>query len=110
MILQGRERQLNPRYAALASHYAFEPKFCMPARGNEKPDAEGTVKGVQKRFATPVPRATNRDELNMFFRRRCEAEHDRVVHSLSGPFAIERPSRQDLAAAAALPASGSSLA
>ena len=32
------------------------PKFCMPARGNEKPDAESTVKAVQKRFATPVPR------------------------------------------------------
>ena len=56
LILQGRERQLHPRYAALASHYLFDPLFCMPARGNEKPDAEGTVKAVQRRFATPVPR------------------------------------------------------
>ena len=56
LILSGRERQLQPRYAALASHYVFDPLFCMPARGNEKPDAEGTVKAVQKRFATPVPR------------------------------------------------------
>ena len=56
LILQGRERQLHPRYAALASHYPFEPHFCMPARGNEKPDAESTVKAVQRRFATPVPR------------------------------------------------------
>ena len=53
LILQGRERQLHPRYAALASHYVFDPRFCMPARGNEKPDAEGTVKAVQRRFATP---------------------------------------------------------
>ena len=37
-------------------HYAFDPHFCMPARGNEKPDAESTVKAVQRRFATPVPR------------------------------------------------------
>ena len=41
----------------------------MPARGNEKPDAEGTVKAVQKRFATPVPRVADLDELNAFFRK-----------------------------------------
>jgi transposase len=103
LILQGRERQLNPRYAALASHYAFDPLFCMPARGNEKPDAEGTVKAVQKRFATPVPRAANLDELNAFFRKRCEAERDRVVQSLFGPFTIKDRLSQDLAAAAPLP-------
>ena len=40
LILKGRERQVHPRYAALASHHVFE-LFCMPARGNEKPDAEG---------------------------------------------------------------------
>ena len=59
LILKGRERQAHPRYAALASHYVFDPRFCMPARGNEKPDAESTVKAVQKRFATPVPRVAN---------------------------------------------------
>ena len=47
LILQGRDRVCHPRYAALASHYIFAPKFCMPARGNEKPDAESTVKAVQ---------------------------------------------------------------
>ena len=56
LILLGRQRQLHPRYAALASHFAFDPRFCMPARGNEKPDAESTVKAVQRRFATPVPK------------------------------------------------------
>ena len=53
LILQGRERQLHPRYAALASHYVFDPRFCMPARGNEKPDAEGDRQGR----ATPVRHA-----------------------------------------------------
>jgi hypothetical protein len=46
----------------------------MPARGNEKPDAEGTVKAVQKRFATPVPRVADLDDLNRSLRRWCEAE------------------------------------
>jgi hypothetical protein len=34
-VEQGRERTLHPRYAALASHYNFTPKFCLPA--TEKP-------------------------------------------------------------------------
>jgi transposase len=104
LILQGRDRQLHPRYAALARHYVFEPLFCMPARGNEKPDAEGTVKAVQRRFATPVPRVANLDELNIFFRNRCEAERQRVVQSLFGPFVIGDRLAEDLAAAPPLPA------
>jgi transposase len=104
LILQGRDRQLHPRYAALASHYVFDPRFCMPARGNEKPDAEGTVKAVQRRFATPVPCAANLDELNTFFLKCCEAERERVVHSLFGPFTIKDRLAEDIAAATPLPA------
>ena len=88
LIFQGRKRQLHPRYAALANHYAFNPLFCMPARGNEKPDAESTVKAVQRRFATPVPCVANLDELNAHLRRRCEAEQQRTVQSNFGPFQI----------------------
>ena len=75
----------------------------MPARGNENPDAEGTVKAVQRRFATPVPRVANLDELNILFRNRCEAERQRVVHSLFGPFTIQDRLAEDLAAATPLP-------
>jgi transposase len=103
LILKGRERQIHPRYAALASHHVFEPKFCMPARGNEKPDAEGTVKAVQKRFATPVPRVADLDELNELLHRWCLAERDRVVRSLAGPFAIKDRLAEDLASALPLP-------
>jgi transposase len=103
-ILQGRERRLHPRYAALASHYVFEPRFCTPGRGNEKPDAESTVKAVQRRFATPVPRAADLDDLNRSFRERCEAERGRVVRSITGAFTIRDRLAEDLAAAAPLPA------
>lgn len=104
LIQQGRDRVCHPRYAALASHYVFSPKFCMPARGNEKPDAESTVKAVQKRFATPVPQVANLDELNSWLRQRCEQECDREVRSLSGSFIIRDRLAQDLQAAATLPA------
>jgi transposase len=103
LILQGRERRLHPRYAALASHYVFDPRCCMPARGNEKPDAEGAVKAVQKRFATPVPRVADLDELNRALLGWCRAERGRVVQSLFGPFTIEDRLAEDLAAAAPLP-------
>jgi len=104
LILLGRQRQLHPRYAALASHYAFDPRFCMPARGNEKPDAESTVKAVQRRFATPVPKVTDLDELNRYFRQRCETERERTVQSLFGPFAIGTRFAAEQALAAPLPA------
>jgi transposase len=104
LILRGRERRLHPRYAALASHYLFDPLFCMPARGNEKPDAEGTVKAVQRRFATPVPRVADLDELNTSLRKWCEQERRRIVQSLFGPFTIGDRLAEDLAAAVPLPA------
>jgi transposase len=103
LILQGRQRQVHPRYAALASHYVFDPRFCMPARGNEKPDAESTVRAVQRRFATPVPRAADLDELNMYFCNRCEAERTRTVAALFGPFEIGARFAEEHAAAAPLP-------
>jgi len=103
LILLGRERRLHPRYAALASHYVFNPLFCMPARGNEKPDAESTVRAVQRRFSTPVPRVTDLDELNRYFRQRCESERARTVQSLFGPFVIGTRFAEEQAAAALLP-------
>jgi len=103
LILQGRERRLHPRYAALAAHYAFDPHFCMPARGNEKPDAESTVKAVQRRFATPVPRVASLDALNTFLRECCEAERERTVQSLFGPFVIKDRFVEERTAAGPLP-------
>lgn len=78
-ILRGRQRCLHPRYQALASHYNFEPLFCMPARGNEKPHVENRVKRLQRRWATPVPHFQDRTEMNVYLRQKCEAERDRTV-------------------------------
>ena len=30
---RGKERQVNARFLAMASHYVFEPEFCNPAAG-----------------------------------------------------------------------------
>jgi transposase len=103
LILLGRQRQLHPRYATLASHFSFDPHFCMPARGNEKPDAESTVKAVQRRFATPVPKVADLAELNVYFRQKCEAERERTVQSLFGPFVVGTRFAEEQALAVPLP-------
>jgi hypothetical protein len=77
-IFKGRERKPHERYAALASHYAFDPLFCMPACGNEKPYAENRVYDLQRRFATPVPKVKDLAELNVYLRDCCLKEHART--------------------------------
>jgi transposase len=77
-LFRGRERTLHPRYAALASHYALSPKFCLPAKGNEKPRVENRVYDLQRRWATPVPRVADRAALNALLLRCCLAERDRA--------------------------------
>jgi hypothetical protein len=79
LILKGRDRQPNERYAALASHYTFEPLFCMPASGNEKPYAENRVRVLQRQWATPVPQVADLSALNQILRQRCLDEVNRTV-------------------------------
>jgi len=100
-ILTGRDRKANPRYAALASHYVFEPLFCMPASGNEKPVVENRVKTMQRRWGTPVPRVKNLAELNEYLRACCQGDQSRR-HSGSKSTIGERL-EQDLRSAASLP-------
>jgi hypothetical protein len=78
-VLQGRERKLNNDYAALASHYRFDPRACMPAKGQEKPDAESGVKGLQKRACTPVPQVKDDDAFNAHLLSFCQSEMNRKV-------------------------------
>jgi transposase len=93
-ILSGRQRKLNDRYQALASHYNFEPLFCMPARGNEKPHVENRVKDLERRWATPVPQANDLVDLNAYLLQRCRADFDRVAtgrqETIGQRFAQER--------------------
>ncbi len=80
-VLRGRERVLNDDYATLASHYRFDPRACMPAKGQEKPDAESGVKALQRRACTPVPQVKDDDELNAHLLSFCQSEMTRKVSS-----------------------------
>ncbi len=100
-ILVGRERKLHDRYLALVSHYNFQPLFCMPARGNEKPYVENRVKNLQRRWVTPVPRMRDLDELNTYLRQCCLEDLTRVATGQSET--IGQRFQQDHAQALTLP-------
>ena len=100
-LLSGRDRKLNRRYAALASHYVFEPLFCMPARGNEKPVVENRVKTLQRRWGTPVPCVKDLEELNEYLRNCCRNDQSRPARDSKST--IGEWLEHDLQQAASLP-------
>jgi transposase len=87
-LFTGRERRLHPRYAALASHYNFEPLFCLPARGNEKPRAENRVKDLQRQWATPVPSLPDRPALNTHLLSCCRQQTEHTVAGQHEPIGV----------------------
>jgi len=78
-ILKGRSREVNQSYDALASHYTFEPLFCMPRTPTEKPRVENRVFDLQRRWATPVPKKRDLEELNDHLRTCCIDERKRTI-------------------------------
>jgi transposase len=100
-ILKGRERTINERYAALESHFAFDPLYCMPRSGNETPVVENRVKTLERNWSTPVPQVKDIDELNTYLRQRCVAERDRVSSRQTDTIGVRF--EEDRFRAAALP-------
>ena len=49
-------RALSERFAALASHYRFEPCFARPGEGHDKGGVESRGRGVRLQVLTPIPR------------------------------------------------------
>jgi transposase len=77
-VLVGRQRQINARYQALASHYNFEPLFCMVRRPQEKPRVEGRVQFLQQDWSTPVPAMKDLAEFNAHLRECCLRDRQRT--------------------------------
>lgn len=99
-IFKGRDRTPHPRYAALASHYTFAPRFCMPATPTEKPRVEKRVQDLERQWATPVPRMADLVALNAHLRGQCLAARERMC----GGNALSVAARFEHDRGAALPA------
>jgi transposase len=84
----GKARQVNARFAAMASHYLFEPDFCNPASGWEKGQVEKNVQDARRRLWQPIPSFPDLDALNVWLEAQCIAQWSHIQHgSLFGTVA-----------------------
>jgi Mu transposase, C-terminal domain len=68
----GTESQLTERFAALASHYLFEPCFACPGEGHDKGGVEARGKGIRLAHLTPIPKGENLAEISELVLREVE--------------------------------------
>ncbi len=76
----GKARQVNARFAAMASHYLFAPEFCNPASGWEKGQVEKNVQDARRRLWQPMPSFPDIDALNAWLEEQCIAQWDDIQH------------------------------
>ena len=72
-ILVGGERALTARFAALASHYLFEPCFCRPGEGHDKGGVEARGKALRQQALVPIPTGASLDAINATLLTRLDA-------------------------------------
>ncbi len=86
-------RALTVRFAALASHYLFEPSFARPGEGHDKGGVESRGKGVRLQVLTPIPRGGSLEEISAWLQR----EVDRLApQRVWERFAAEEPELRSL--------------
>ena len=76
----GKVRQVNARFAAMASHYLFEPDFCNPASGWEKGQVEKNVQDARRRLWQPLPSFPDIGALNAWLEARCIEQWGQIQH------------------------------
>ncbi len=81
-IGSGKARQVNARFAAMASHYLFEPEFCNPAAGWEKGQVEKNVQDARRRLWQSMPGFPDMEALNAWLEERCVAQWGEIPHGV----------------------------
>jgi len=76
----GKKRDVNTRFAAMASHYLFDTDFCNPASGWEKGQVEKNVQDARRRLWQAMPRFATLVELNGWLEQRCQASWREIPH------------------------------
>ena len=90
-----RERQVNARFLAMASHYLFEPEFCNPASGWEKGQVEKNVQDTRHRLWQPMPEVESLEALNAWLEQRCFALWEEIPHGVE-PGSVAAVWRQEV--------------
>jgi transposase len=76
----GKERQINARFSAMASHYLFDVGFCNPASGWEKGQVEKSVQDARHRLWQLAPRFPTIVALNDWLEQRCKELWREIPH------------------------------
>mgnify|MGYP000554259139 CR=1 FL=1 len=93
---RGKQRDINARFKAMASHYVFEPEFCNPAAGWEKGQVEKNVQDARNRMWQVMPVFKDLDELNQWLEDRCialwiETPHRDLPGTIADIWEAEKP-------------------
>jgi transposase len=72
-ILVGSERELAPRFLALANHYLHEPCFARPRTGHDKGGVEARGKGIRWQELVPIPSGPDLHTINIALLGRLDA-------------------------------------
>jgi len=73
-MLAGSERELAARFAALATHYVFEPCFARPRTGHDKGGVESRGKGIRWQHLVPIPSGDDLAAISDELLRRLDAQ------------------------------------
>lgn len=91
-----RTRQLTERFAALASHYLFEPCFTRPYTGHDKGGVESRGKAIRLQHLTPIPAGDTLQEiagrLLQDVVRHAALKHNPMGESVAARFTVEQQS------------------
>ena len=89
-VKKGKERVVNARFAAMTSHYLFDPDFCNVASGWEKGRVEKNVQDSRRRVWIEASRHKfgSFDELNAWLGQRCRDLWHQIRHPEHGQFSV----------------------
>lgn len=92
----GKQRAINARFNAMASHYVFEPEFCNRAAGWEKGQVEKNVQDARNRMWQVMPVFKDLAELNQWLEDRCiglwsQTAHQTLPGSIADAWEAEKP-------------------
>src|SRR5690349_14120847 len=76
----GKQREVNSRFAAMASHYLFETEFCNRAAGWEKGQVEKNVQDARRRIWHGAPAFGSLADLNVWLEARCVPLWQETMH------------------------------
>ncbi len=87
-------RDLQPRFAAMAAHYVFEPCFARPYTGHDKGGVEARGRAIRLQHLVPIPAAASLTEASQQLQARIDEQAARRPRD-GGPTVVERFDRDE---------------